>query len=102
MNRIKQWWKRQQIKWNGPEKVWTGICCECKKEIHSYDPVPKEQEDSSVCLPCAILQSTKAKIAHEKEAADRHQIELYKQAVREIESEKKTSISTLDSFENPK
>jgi hypothetical protein len=40
---------------------------------------------------CILAQDTIDKAKREKEAADRHQIELYKTAIREMQNEERTT-----------
>lgn len=66
-----------------PEPVWTGVCDCCGRDLKSFDRVFPDgaKVECGMCL-CGFSEVAK------KRTADRHQIDLYKQAIREIEEEK--------------
>ena len=66
-----------------PNPVWTGTCDCCKKELKSYDRVFLSNEKVE-CLGC-LCGTTEA---GRKRKEDRRQIDLYKQAIKELEEEK--------------
>lgn len=64
-----------------PEPVWRGKCECCKKDV-TADYVP---DGDVVCFGCHLGLTIQAK----KREEDRHQIDLYKRAIRELEAEKR-------------
>lgn len=66
-----------------PKPVWVGVCDCCKRELKSFDRVFPDGSKVE-CMGCLAGVSE----AGQKRADDRRQIELYKQAIREVEKEK--------------
>ena len=66
-----------------PVPLWTGECDCCARELKSFDRVFPSGAKVE-CLACLAGISE----AGQKREEDRRQIELYKQAIREVEKEK--------------
>lgn len=67
-----------------PPPLWEGKCACCGGRVYSMDRVPAVGE-AVECSGCSWGYTDASK----KRAADRHQIELIKTAIRELEVEKK-------------
>lgn len=66
-----------------PEPVWVGECSCCHRVIKAYNSPPDADEDP-ICLACAFEATPQSR----ERAAERKQIDLIKQALREYEEEK--------------
>lgn len=66
-----------------PKPVWTGTCDCCKREIKSYDRAFSITEKVE-CIGCLAGISE----AGRKRLEERRQIDLIKQAIKELEEEK--------------
>jgi hypothetical protein len=66
-----------------PVPLWSGICDCCKRDIQSFEQTFPEGAKVE-CMACIVGLSETGK----KRRENRRQIELYKQAIRELEEEK--------------